>query len=90
MVGGFYIVLSVIQPPTLGYMTELTLKFTSAPAILFLETQLPIRAVKDLNKYLDKKHNKGAESFANKLVGQIAHGEQLKMDPKDKLVEPFI
>ena len=71
-------------------MTELTLKFTSAPAIIFLETQLPIRAVKDLNKYLDKKHNKGAESFANKLVGQIAHGEQLKMDPKDKLVEPFI
>ena len=71
-------------------MTELTLKFTSAPAILFLETQLPIRAIKDINKYLDARHNKGAESFAGKLVGQISHGEQLKMDPKDKLIEPFM
>jgi len=71
-------------------MTELTIRFSAAPALLFLETQLPIRTVKELNKYLDKKHNKNAESFANKLVGQISHGEQLKMDPKDKLVEPFI
>ena len=67
---------------------ELTLKFSVAPAVLFLESQLPIQAVKDLNQYLDAKHNKNAESFADKLVGQISHGEQLKMDPTDKLVEP--
>ena len=69
---------------------ELTLKFSVAPAVLFLETQLPIRAVKDLNKYLDERHNKGAESFAHKLVGQISHGEQLKMDTEDPLVQPFV
>jgi len=57
--------------------------------VLFLETQLPIRAVKDLNKYLDERHNKGAESFAGKLVGQISHGEQLKIDHTDTLVDPF-
>ena len=68
---------------------ELTLKFSAAPAVLFLETQLPIRAVKDLNKYLDERHNKGAESFADKLVGQISHGEQLKIDHTDPLVDPF-
>ena len=68
---------------------ELTLKFSVAPAVLFLETQLPIRAVKDLNKYLDERHNKGAESFADKLVGQISHGEQLKIDHTDPLVDPF-
>ena len=68
---------------------ELTLKFSAAPAVLFLETQLPIRAVKDLNKYLDERHNKGAESFAGKLVGQISHGEQLKIDHTDPLVDPF-
>jgi len=68
---------------------ELTLKFSAAPAVLFLETQLPIRAVKDLNKYLDARHNKGAESFASKLVGQISHGEQLKIDHTDPLVDPF-
>ena len=68
---------------------ELTLKFSVAPAVLFLETQLPIRAVKDLNKYLDERHNKGAESFADKLVGQISHGEQLKIDHTEPLVDPF-
>ena len=50
---------------------ELTLKFSVAPAVLFLESQLPVQAVKDLNRYLDAKHNKNAESFADKLVGQI-------------------
>ena len=47
---------------------DLTLKFSVAPAVLFLETQLPERAVKDLNTYLDAKHNKGAETFADKLI----------------------
>lgn len=69
---------------------DLTLKFSVAPAVLFLETQLPDRAVKDLNTYLDARHNKGAETFADKLVGQISHGEQLKIDSEDKLIEPFV
>ena len=70
--------------------TELTLRFQAAPAVLFLQTQLPARMVVDLNKYLDTKHNKGGESFADKLVGQISHGEQLKMDQEDPLVQPFV
>jgi hypothetical protein len=70
-------------------MTELSMKFSVAPAVLFLETQLPIRAIKDINKYLDALHNKGGESFADKLVGQISHGEQLKIDTEHKLIEPF-
>ena len=41
--------------------TELTLRFQAAPAVLFLQTQLPARMVVDLNKYLDTKHNKGGE-----------------------------
>ena len=70
--------------------TELTLRFQAAPAVLFLQTQLPARMVVDLNKYLDSKHKKGGESFADKLVGQISHGEQLKMDQEDPLVQPFV
>jgi hypothetical protein len=69
---------------------ELQLKFSVAPAVLFLETQLPDRAVMDLNTYLDARQNKGAETFADKLVGQISHGEQLKIDSEDKLIEPFV
>ena len=68
---------------------ELELKFSVAPAVLFLETQLDDRIVGGLNKYLDKRHKKGGESFAHKLVGQISHGEQLKIDTEDALIKPF-
>ena len=68
---------------------ELELKFSVAPAVLFLETQLDERIVGGLNKYLDARHKKGGESFAHKLVGQIAHGEQLKIDTEDALIKPF-
>ena len=68
---------------------ELELKFSVAPAVLFLETQLDDRIVGGLNKYLDARHKKGGESFAHKLVGQIAHGEQLKIDTEDALIKPF-
>ena len=68
---------------------ELELKFSVAPAVLFLETQLDDRIVGGLNKYLDARHKKGGESFAHKLVGQIAYGEQLKIDTEDTLVKPF-
>ena len=68
---------------------ELELKFSVAPAVLFLETQLDDRIVGGLNKYLDARHNKNAESFSHKLVGQIAHGEQLKIDTEDALIKPF-
>ena len=70
--------------------TELRLKFQAAPAVLFLQTQLPARMVVDLNRYMNARHNKGAASFAHKLVGQISHGEQLKMDTEDPLVQPFV
>ena len=69
---------------------ELELKFSVAPAVLFLETQLDKRIVGGLNKYLDARHNKDSESFAHKLVGQISHGEQLKMDSEHHMVEPLI
>ena len=68
---------------------ELELKFSVAPAVLFLETQLDDRIVGGLNKYLDARHKKGGQSFAHKLVGQIAHGEQLKIDTEDALIKPF-
>ena len=68
---------------------ELELKFSVAPAVLFLETQLDDRIVGGLNKYLDARHKKGGQSFAHKLVGQIAHGEQLKIDTEDGLIKPF-
>jgi len=70
-------------------MTELTIRASVAPALLFLETQLPIKVVNDLNTYLDKRHRKGGESFAKHLVGQIQHGEQLKIDPHDPLIGGF-
>ena len=59
---------------------ELELKFSVAPAVLFLETQLDAQIVGGLNKYLDARHQMGGESFAHKLVGHISHGEQLKID----------
>ena len=68
---------------------ELELKFSVAPAVLFLETQLDDRIVGGLNKYLDARHNQNAESFSHKLVGQISHGEQLKIDSDDPLIRPF-
>ena len=48
------------------------------------------RMVNDLNKYLDAKHNKDGEDFSSHLVGQISHGEQLKIDTEDKLIQPFV
>lgn len=68
---------------------ELELKFSVAPAVLFLETQLDPTIVGGLNKYLDARHNQNAESFSHKLVGQISHGEQLKIDSDDPLIRPF-
>jgi len=70
-------------------MTELTLKFQAAPAVLFLETRLPEKVIGGLNQYLDKRHKKQGEDFSHKLVGQISHGEQLKINSEDKLVFPF-
>ncbi len=66
------------------------MKFSVAPAVLFLETQLPEKVIGGLNEYLDARHNKGGEDFGNKLVGQISHGEQLKIDSEDPLITPFV
>ena len=66
------------------------MKFSVAPAVLFLETQLPKKVIGGLNEYLDARHNKGGEDFGNKLVGQISHGEQLKIDSEDPLITPFV
>jgi len=71
-------------------MTEITMKFSVAPAVLFLETQLPEKVIGGLNEYLDARHNKGGEDFGNKLVGQISHGEQLKINSEDPLITPFV
>ena len=69
---------------------ELELKFSVAPAVLFLETQLDETIVGGLNRYLDARHRQQGESFANNLVGQIAHGEQLKMEPEHKQISPLV
>ena len=51
------------------------------PAVFMLEAQLSENMVGSLNDYLDKLMvDEKRKSHAGTLVGQIAHGQQLKMD----------
>jgi hypothetical protein len=55
-----------------------------------LETRMPDGMVEDLNSYLDDlRKQDDKESLANSLVGQIAHGEQLNMDPEHEMVKQY-
>jgi hypothetical protein len=69
---------------------EIEIKLSHVTAALIMEVQMEKRMINDLNKYLDGKHKNGGEDFGHSLVGQISHGEQLKIDDKDLLIVPFI
>ena len=69
---------------------EVEIKLSQVSVALLMEVQMEERMVNDLNKYLDAKHKKPeGVDFSDNLVGQISHGEQLKMDDRDPLVLPF-
>ncbi len=69
---------------------EIEIKISQITTAMMMEVWMEDRMVNDLNKYLDAKHNKDGEDFSSHLVGQISHGEQLKIDTEDKLIQPFI
>jgi len=82
---------------------EVEIKLSQVSVALLMEVQMEERMIKDLNKYLDARHNKPegedfssqlvgqeGEDFSSQLVGQISHGEQLKIDTKDPLIVPFV
>ena len=71
-------------------MTKLTVKASVAPAVLFLETQIPAKVVVGLNKYLNKLlTDKNKRDYGPSLVGQIKQGEQLLMEHEHKSVKPL-
>ena len=54
----------------------------------YWKLECPDGMVEDLNSYLDDlRKQDDKESLANSLVGQIAHGEQLNMDPEHEMVK---
>ena len=67
--------------------TDIEVNIWNMPAVFVLETRMPDGMVEDLNTYLDDlREQDDKESLANSLVGQIAHGEQLNMDPEHEKV----
>ena len=70
--------------------TDIEVNIWNMPAVFVLETQMPEAMVTDLNSYLDElRESKDKESLAGTLVGQIAHGEQLNMDPEHEKVRSY-
>ena len=65
---------------------------TSMPYVYLLQSQIAEEVVNDLNNYLDdlREQEDLKVSAASRLVGQIRHGEQLNMDPKDSQVAHFV
>ncbi len=60
---------------------EIEIKIQQVTTALMMEVWMEDRMVNDLNEYLDGRHNKPkAVDFSDNLVGQIAHGQQLKID----------
>ena len=69
---------------------EIEIKIQQVTTALMMEVWMEDRMVNDLNEYLDGRHNKPkAVDFSDNLVGQIAHGQQLKIDHDDRLIVPF-
>ena len=69
---------------------EIQIKIQQVTTALMMEVWMEDRMVNDLNEYLDGRHNKPeAVDFSDNLVGQIAHGQQLKIDHDDRLIVPF-
>ena len=70
--------------------TDIQVNIWTMPAVFVLETRMPDGMVEDLNTYLDDlREQADKESLAGTLVGQIAHGEQLNMDPEHEKVREY-
>ena len=70
--------------------TDIEVNIWTMPAVFVLETRMPNGMVEDLNTYLDDlRQQADKESLAGTLVGQIAHGEQLNMDPEHEKVREY-
>ena len=70
--------------------TDIDVNIWTMPAVFVLETRMPDGMVEDLNTYLDElREQADKESLAHSLVGQIAHGEQLNMDPEHEKVRQY-
>ena len=70
--------------------TDIDVNIWNMPAVFVLETRMPDGMVEDLNTYLDDlREQADKESVAHSLVGQIAHGEQLNMDPEHEKVRQY-
>ena len=70
--------------------TDIEVNIWNMPAVFVLETRMPEAMVDDLNSYLDDlRESEDKESLAGTLVGQIAHGEQLNMDPEHEKVRSY-
>ena len=70
--------------------TDIEVNIWNMPAVFVLETRMPEAMVDDLNEYLDElRESKDKESLAGTLVGQIAQGEQLNMDPEHEKVREY-
>lgn len=70
--------------------TDIQVNIWTMPAVFVLETRMPNGMVEDLNTYLDDlRQQADKESLAGTLVGQIAHGEQLNMDPEHEKVREY-
>ena len=69
---------------------DIDVNIWTMPAVFVLETRMPDGMVEDLNTYLDDlREQADKESLAHSLVGQIAHGEQLNMDPEHEKVRQY-
>ena len=70
--------------------SDINVNIWTMPSVFVLETRMPDGMVEDLNSYLDDlRKQDDKESLANSLVGQIAHGEQLNMDPEHEMVKQY-
>ena len=70
--------------------TDVDVNIWTMPAVFVLETRMPEAMVDDLNEYLDElRESEDKESLAGTLVGQIAQGEQLNMDPEHEKVREY-
>ena len=70
--------------------TDIDVNIWTMPAVFLLETRMPEGMVEDLNSYLDDlREQDDKKSLAGTLVGQIAHGEQLNMDPEHEKVREY-
>lgn len=81
------------QSPTQGVSDkESNVQFNTIvlPKAMILDARIPRDVIDDLNSYLDALYeSQDRRSYAYSLVGQIKHGQQLKMDPEHPAVRGY-